>query len=1040
MIKDLSDQFSNLNLTEVVMVCELQEHVFSLTPSTLSSTVKYISESIFADSDERIVQMVSNIFNAIKIRPASTSLYAHLIKELISLSSPENKLGNIRSVILDPFPSVVYPSFDRFAFLNECLKLKIITEVNILNKIRTNYEKYPHTFLPWKYSLVWFMPIILRNDSKLFQSMFLELKESVSDFKNPLPIKNVNSASTVSEQNVTINQSVQYIHKQEELPAQVHLHSRSYESVKEPAKNDFIESTESDANIDSKEPIIDNNHGNIPVMPNHKNIPNSNSNQELNKDNDKRIIDIKQPNLSTVSLNSNINRNQNNSIDLNKSNTYTILNPIMDSYPNDGEDEEFKKQFSNPVRELADFMDSINYLKNDDWSLYNTMVSNTYVPESLPAILKEDRPHDLAKFIERYNKNEKKRIRQLELKKVNTKEYEYEYEYEEEEEEEDFGEEDDRKSGKKKGKKVLAKFSDDNEEYEYETSSSYFATDSAADLSKNIETNADNNYNNNDQDAYSIRFQSNTELAEKSHMLRNSFIARKMGNESNKEEDNQNEPNLKLVNNKISKGLDQEENNEDNVVPQNEIKGTETNNSGNIQTETPSTNTIESKEDVQNANQNENEQVNNQENKEEKGENSNNQAESIFAQKIRMQGESSVINIMDSKEDAKMHPGNIIQSEPNLQQNETEKEEEVKTIQNSRKQAESTFITVPDIQGENKIIQSETTTSTTQTDAYYTTPSTSIQSDIGGRSQSSILDPKKKRKIKKLKNRDEVPKFVPFNVNQRIVSTVFEKNNFLRNGPTLVQFAAFYGSVLCVIELVKRGADVTIPDLSNKQSAMYAIAGGNMKIIEIFEYVKADFTATPQIAAFFMRDEAFKRLMSTERFKLDNVDIQYASILHQAAASNNIRTMIQCIDNGVSVNIQNHKKLTPLHFAIHNGQLDAVLLLNAHKDINVNAKSDEGVTPLMLACKNGYKAIVSVLLSNPNINVNEVDNKGSTAAHFAVLSNYIDIIMLLIEHQGIDLSIKDENHRTAADLANLGGFHECAKIISEHMKSGCIIA
>ena len=149
--------------------------------------------------------------------------------------------------------------------------------------------------------------------------------------------------------------------------------------------------------------------------------------------------------------------------------------------------------------------------------------------------------HDLAKFIERYNKNEKKRIRQLELKKVNTKEYEYEYEYEEEEEEEDFGEEDDQKSGKKKGKKVLAKFSDDNEEYEYETSSSYFVTDSAADLSKNIETNADNNYNNNDQDAYSIRFQSNTELAEKSHMLRNSFIARKMGNESNKEEDNQNE-------------------------------------------------------------------------------------------------------------------------------------------------------------------------------------------------------------------------------------------------------------------------------------------------------------------------------------------------------------------------------------------------------------------------------------------------------------------------------------------------------------------
>lgn len=919
---DLSKEFTNLNLTEVMLISELQEHIFSLTQSTLSSTVKYISKSIFADSKERISQLVSNIFNAIKIRPSSTSLYAHFVKELISLASPENEFAYISTIILDPFPSITYPSFDRLAFLNECLKCDIISENQIFISIKLNYEKYPHNFLPWKYAFVWFMPLILKNDPKLFQDMYLELKKSISTVQNTQPIQNVNNSS-FSNKDPNLIQSAQIINKENDSnliqseQAQPNLHSYSYEAVNSPLNN---ESHAPPPKADNLPPTIDGQHGNIPVMPIYNSQPHLNSNQPPNIN--KNRTESTSQESANPSNTTNLNRVRKN-IKLSKTKFYSILNSTSETYAKAGNDQQTTNIYNNPTRELADFFDSIQYLKKDNWSLYDKMISNTYIPNSLPAILKEDRVHDLSKMIDKYNENERKRIKKIEIENETSEDYVYDYEEEEEEEE------DSNDNGKKK-RRILVKLSD-GDSYEYESSST--DNDSATSSSRNMDSN---NETKEDPESYSIRFQN---TSGKFHSLRNSFRERI---DKNEEENAQTEDTKEEINTQQST-----ENKEENNLTLNEQNNEKPNN--DINNDVTSSPKIENKEE-----QIESKNVSNNET------NSLNNPESNIAL-------------------------NKSKSEP-VDKSEVEKESEIIT--------------------------------TTQ----------------------SSTEVSKRRRYKRPKRNQEVPEFVGFNLNQRIVSTVFEKNNFLRNGPTLIQFASFYGSVLCVLELVKRGADILLPDLSNKKTSMFAIAGGNMKIIEILEYQLDDFKSTPQVATYFIRQEAFNRLMSTNQFDLNQVDDHYASVLHQAAASNNIRVIIYCIENGVDVNIKNVKNFTPLHLAVSNGHLDASLLLASHKKIDINAKSIDGFTPLIVAAKNGYDKIVGVLLSNPNINVNEVENNHSTALHFAAALNKFEIVKMLVEHKNIDLSIKDNNGRNAAEVASLCGFNDCAKYIGEHMKSDCSIA
>ncbi len=84
--------------------------------------------------------------------------------------------------------------------------------------------------------------------------------------------------------------------------------------------------------------------------------------------------------------------------------------------------------------------------------------------------------------------------------------------------------------------------------------------------------------------------------------------------------------------------------------------------------------------------------------------------------------------------------------------------------------------------------------------------------------------------------------------------------------------------------------------------------------------------------------------------------------LLEAAKSRDGQTLRALLKEGVDVNTARADGATPLFWAVHWDDAEAVdLLLKARA--NVNATDDHGVTPLILACENGNAAVVDKLLA-----------------------------------------------------------------------------
>lgn len=87
---------------------------------------------------------------------------------------------------------------------------------------------------------------------------------------------------------------------------------------------------------------------------------------------------------------------------------------------------------------------------------------------------------------------------------------------------------------------------------------------------------------------------------------------------------------------------------------------------------------------------------------------------------------------------------------------------------------------------------------------------------------------------------------------------------------------------------------------------------------------------------------------------------------------------------------------TPLHFAVLDGQQNAVELLLTHK-AEIDAKDHDGATPLHIAALEGHSGIVSVLLEH-EADVNARNNLGATPLHMAAFGGHEDIAELLLAH------------------------------------------
>ncbi|MDD9901292.1 MAG: ankyrin repeat domain-containing protein [Alphaproteobacteria bacterium] len=135
------------------------------------------------------------------------------------------------------------------------------------------------------------------------------------------------------------------------------------------------------------------------------------------------------------------------------------------------------------------------------------------------------------------------------------------------------------------------------------------------------------------------------------------------------------------------------------------------------------------------------------------------------------------------------------------------------------------------------------------------------------------------------------------------------------------------------------------------------------------------------------------------------------SLLFTAAKSGNAAAIDRLCKNGTNPDVRDKTQMTPLMWAVHEGQEDAVTAL-LDKGADVNAQCGDGWTPLYYAAVRGHRDVFFMLLDNgADVNIRDANNQ-TLLMHMSAASGYIWEQQRLIE-EGVDVNAIDNEGNTA---------------------------
>jgi ankyrin repeat protein len=272
-----------------------------------------------------------------------------------------------------------------------------------------------------------------------------------------------------------------------------------------------------------------------------------------------------------------------------------------------------------------------------------------------------------------------------------------------------------------------------------------------------------------------------------------------------------------------------------------------------------------------------------------------------------------------------------------------------------------------------------------------------------------------------------------FSTETRILPTAFTPTPFLQAHPTLIQVAAFFGSVRCFRFLISCGAELRVVDNNNWTLPQFAAAGGDIEIIRICQQFNLDAFGVLHVCVRFHLNDLFD--FFRQSVDPDDRDLEGETPLHAACESNNLyaisildgldqnvsssrgwtplrmavrRGFIDCTrhllgDEAVHVDLPSQSGHTPLHLAAKHGDVRLVKMLIA-RGASVNARTIEGFTPFLLACFHGQDAVVKHLLSIEEVDPNARAMDRSTGLMMAVSGSYDRVAGRLIKCRRVDIN------------------------------------
>jgi ankyrin repeat protein len=254
-----------------------------------------------------------------------------------------------------------------------------------------------------------------------------------------------------------------------------------------------------------------------------------------------------------------------------------------------------------------------------------------------------------------------------------------------------------------------------------------------------------------------------------------------------------------------------------------------------------------------------------------------------------------------------------------------------------------------------------------------------------------------------------------FSVETRIHSSLHLPTSYLQNFPTLIQVAAFFGSVRCFRFLQMNGAELRCTDYNSLTLPQFAVAGGNLEIVRACEQWGLSFFGTLHTSIKFHRDELFDWFMLTPPPDSD-LDADGETPLHAACESNNLYAIHRLLDGGADPDALSYRGWTPLRLAIRRGFYDAADMLLSLSNADANPRTHTGLTPFHLAAKHGDLALLKLLLEN-GADINALSQTGYSGLHFAVMNDHHAIVNYLLTLTDIDVNASPNESMTPLCVA-----------------------
>jgi ankyrin repeat protein len=173
----------------------------------------------------------------------------------------------------------------------------------------------------------------------------------------------------------------------------------------------------------------------------------------------------------------------------------------------------------------------------------------------------------------------------------------------------------------------------------------------------------------------------------------------------------------------------------------------------------------------------------------------------------------------------------------------------------------------------------------------------------------------------------------------------------------------------------------------------------------------------------------YENLSIFDRYKL------HGAYFH-AAYRGNLTTLIECIHNGVPLElINNDSGYTVLHYACCWNHIDMVkyLIVECHINVNTQATKTQELTALHCACchSNSHLPLIQYLCKQAHADVYIPDQCGANVLHMACIYGHIDIVKYLIEECHMNVYIKDNDGANAFHYASRSGCIEIVQYLIE---------